>query len=79
MISRPYAGCHDPNSGVTPSAANPVSFSISARTAYVTNFVLGTVTPIRTATNTALPSIKTGRSAVTIVITTGSARRRPRD
>ena len=37
-------------------------------TAYVTNFVLGTVTPIRTATNAALPSIKTGRNAVTIVI-----------
>lgn len=31
MISRPYAGCHDPNSGVmTLSAANPVSLSLGA-------------------------------------------------
>jgi hypothetical protein len=35
----------------------------------VTNFVLGTVTPIRIATNTPLSPIRTGRSAAAIVIT----------
>jgi YVTN family beta-propeller protein len=35
----------------------------------VANFDSGTVTPIRTATNTALPPIKTGRDPVTIAIT----------
>jgi hypothetical protein len=37
--------------------------------AYVAASEAGAVTPIRTATNTALPAIKTGRSAVAIVIT----------
>ena len=60
MISGPCAGCHDPNSGVT---------ALSGRTAYVSNFALGRVTAIRTATNTALPPIKTGRNAVTNGIT----------
>ena len=32
------------------------------KTAYVANGASGTVTPIRTATNTALPTIKTGYS-----------------
>jgi YVTN family beta-propeller protein len=41
----------------------------ATETAYVTNMISGTVTPIRTATNTALPPIKTGRSPVAIVIT----------
>jgi len=35
MISRPYAGCHDPNSGVmTLSAVNSVSSSMSATADY---------------------------------------------
>ena len=38
-------------------------------TAYAVNEGSGTVTAIRTATNTALPPIRTGRNAVTIVIT----------
>jgi hypothetical protein len=35
----------------------------------VTNLISGTVTPIRTATNTPLPPIKTGRTPVAIAIT----------
>src|SRR6516162_2675815 len=38
-------------------------------TAYVTNPGSGTVTPIRTATNTALPPVKTGPGPVRIAIT----------
>ena len=38
-------------------------------TAYVTNPGSGTVTPIRTATNTALPPVKTGPGPVAIAIT----------
>jgi YVTN family beta-propeller protein len=37
--------------------------------AYVTNLLSGTVTPIRTATNTALPPVKVGRGPVAIAIT----------
>jgi hypothetical protein len=37
--------------------------------AYVADAGSGTVTPIRTATNTALPPIKTGRIPIAIVIT----------
>jgi YVTN family beta-propeller protein len=55
-----------PTRGSRPGA---IAITPDGRTAYVTNSGSGTVTPIRTATNTALPSIKTGRSAVTIVIT----------
>jgi YVTN family beta-propeller protein len=39
------------------------------KTAYVANFLPGTVTPIRTATNTALPPVKTGRGPDAIAIT----------
>ncbi len=39
------------------------------KTAYVANFGSGTVTPIRTATNTALTAIKVGAQPVAIAIT----------
>ena len=47
----------------------------SGETAYVTNSFSGTVTPVRTATNTALPPIKVGRKPRAITIT---PQRRPR-
>ena len=38
-----------------------IAITPDGKTAYVANFGSGTVTPIRTATNTALPPMKVGR------------------
>jgi DNA-binding beta-propeller fold protein YncE len=46
-----------------------IAITPDGKTGYVTTLGLGTVTPIRTATNTALPPIKTGLSVFAIVIT----------
>ncbi len=57
------AACTNPGDtgGVTASAGTP--------TAYVANFGSGTVTPIDTSTNSALPSIAVGRGPFAVAIT----------
>jgi YVTN family beta-propeller protein len=55
--------------GHGPAAPQTVQGPARGPIAYVTNFSSGTVTPIRTATNTALPPVKVGRGPVAIAIT----------
>jgi YVTN family beta-propeller protein len=59
------AGCAARAAGVPVFAARPAG----PVTAYVVNYNSDTVTPIRTATNTALKPIKTGRQPENIAIT----------
>jgi len=46
-----------------------IAITPDGKTAYVVNTDSGTVTPIRTATNTALAPVKVGRGPVAIAIT----------
>ena len=46
-----------------------IGVSPDSRTVYVANMLSGTVTPIRTATNTALKPIRTGKYPEGITIT----------
>ncbi len=52
-----------------PTYAARIATTPDGKTAYVANFGSGTVTPIRTATNTALTAIKVGAQPVAIAIT----------
>ena len=51
------------------SGPTAIAITPDGKTAYVANLDSGTVTPIRTATNTALPPIKAGRHPDAIAIT----------
>ena len=51
------------------TSSEAIAITRDGKTAYVTNFGSGSVTPIRTATNAAGKQIKVGQGPVAIAIT----------
>jgi YVTN family beta-propeller protein len=77
MIAAAACGSADGTLDVSTALHRPGVTPADGATAYVIYQNSGTVTPIRTATNTALTRIKVGRLPFAIAITKPSASRSP--
>jgi YVTN family beta-propeller protein len=68
-VAFPFRRAENGGSRQLATFAAQIAITPDGKTAYVTNYASGTVTPIRTATNTALRAVKVGTHPVAIALT----------